>query len=70
MQRGGSPTTRDRVLASEMGAYAVKLLLDGQGGLAVGIQGNKLTHHNMLDLFDAKHQGNLSLYSLNKDLAK
>ena len=70
MQRGGSPTTRDRVLASEMGAYAVKLLLEGKGGLAVGIENNKLSHHDILDLFDAKHHGNYALYSLNKDLAK
>ena len=70
MQRGGSPTMRDRVLASEMGAYAVKLLLEGKGGLAVGMEDNKLTHHDILDLFDAKHHGNYALYSLNKDLAK
>ncbi|MBP2057973.1 6-phosphofructokinase 1 [Lactobacillus colini] len=70
MQRGGSPTVRDRVLASKMGAYAVELLLEGKGGLAVGIQNNKLEAHDMLDLFDAKHQGDYSLYSLNKDFAK
>lgn len=29
VQRGGSPTARDRVLASEMGVVAVKALLDG-----------------------------------------
>ncbi|MCT7717002.1 MAG: 6-phosphofructokinase, partial [Lactobacillus iners] len=70
MQRGGNPTVRDRVLSSKMGAYAVKLLLDGKGGLAVGIENNKLIAHSILDLFDAKHQGDYSLYSLNKDMAK
>ena len=30
MQRGGSPTCRDRVYASVMGAYAVDLLLEGK----------------------------------------
>lgn len=34
--RGGSPTARDRVLASWMGAHAVDLLKEGIGGVAVG----------------------------------
>ena len=35
MQRGGSPTARDRVLASRMGVKAVELLEEGKGGLCV-----------------------------------
>ena len=38
IQRGGSPTARDRVLASRLGAHAVKLLKAGIGGVAVGIR--------------------------------
>ncbi|AYE38139.1 6-phosphofructokinase [Companilactobacillus zhachilii] len=68
IQRGGSPTVQDRVLASKMGAYAVDLLLDGKGGLAVGIENNKLTSHDILDLFDSKHKPDLSLYDLNESL--
>ena len=34
IQRGGSPTARDRVLASRMGAHAVKLLKECIGGVA------------------------------------
>ena len=37
IQRGGSPTAFDRVLASRLGARAVELLLDHKGGRAVGI---------------------------------
>ena len=37
IQRGGSPTAFDRVLASRLGARAVELLLDYKGGRAVGI---------------------------------
>lgn len=69
MMRGGSPTTSDRVLASKMGAYAVDLLLEGKGGLAVGIEKNELTSHDILDLFDEKHHGDLELAELNKALA-
>lgn len=35
MQRGGSPTARDRVFASMMGAYAVNLLFDGKSNRVV-----------------------------------
>ncbi len=38
VQRGGSPTPNDRVLASRMGEKAVDLLLQGIGGQCVGIQ--------------------------------
>lgn len=69
VQRGGSPTAKDRVLASEMGAYAVELLMAGKGGLAVGIQNNKLVNHAMTDLFNSKHESQLSLYKLASDLA-
>jgi 6-phosphofructokinase 1 len=36
VQRGGSPTARDRVLASKLGAAAVDALLDGKAGYMVG----------------------------------
>ncbi|MCG4282765.1 6-phosphofructokinase [Lacticaseibacillus saniviri] len=67
--RGGSPTARDRVLASQMGSYAVELLLQGKGALAIGIQNNKLTTHDITDLFDSKHQADLSLYTLADELS-
>lgn len=38
VQRGGSPTPGDRVLASRMGEKAVDLLMQGIGGQCVGIQ--------------------------------
>ena len=42
VQRGGVPTAKDRVLASRFGDYAVRLLLEGKGGLAIGIRDNQL----------------------------
>lgn len=42
MQRGGSPSCFDRVLASRMGVRAVEALLEGQSNLMVGIQDNKI----------------------------
>lgn len=37
MQRGGSPSTRDRVLASRLGYEAVRGLLEGRSGVMVGV---------------------------------
>ncbi|HNP17805.1 MAG TPA: 6-phosphofructokinase [Fulvivirga sp.] len=45
LQRGGSPTYFDRVLASKMGVYAVEGLLAGKTDVMVGIQ-HKTTVYN------------------------
>ena len=42
IQRGGSPTARDRVLASRLGAAAVKVLEEGHSEVMVGIVNNAL----------------------------
>jgi 6-phosphofructokinase 1 len=39
VQRGGDPVAFDRVLATEMGEYAVELIVNGKGGRAVGLKG-------------------------------
>lgn len=49
IQRGGGPRGFDRVLASQMGVFAVELLMQGHGGRCVGIQNNKLVHHDIID---------------------
>lgn len=43
IQRGGSPTAQDRVLASRLGAKAVDLLLQGVSGQVVGLRNNIMT---------------------------
>ena len=42
IQRGGSPSPSDRVLASRMGAKAVELLVAGIGGQCVAIRNNEI----------------------------
>ncbi len=44
IQRGGSPTAFDRILASRLGVGAVEGLINGQQGVMVGIINNKLTY--------------------------
>ena len=52
LQRGGTPTAFDRILASRMGNYAVHLLIDGHGGRCVGIQKEELVHHDIIDAIE------------------
>ena len=42
VQRGGSPTATDRILAARVGEKAVDLIREGQGGLCVGIVKNRI----------------------------
>lgn len=49
IQRGGSPTARDRILASRLGAAAVDALLAGQKNIMVGIVNDSITHISFED---------------------
>ena len=49
VQRVGSPTAGGRILASHIGAYAVQLLTEGQHGRCVGIRGDALVHHDLIE---------------------
>lgn len=44
IQRGGSPTASDRILASRMGEAAINALLEGQRNIMVGIQNDELVY--------------------------
>ncbi len=44
LQRGGSPSSFDRVLASRLGFSAVNLLLSGESRKVVGLKGNEIHH--------------------------
>lgn len=69
MQRGGSPTAFDRVLASRLGARAVELLLEEKGGRAVGVENNKLVDHAFSEIFSSKHTIDIDLYKLAQEIS-
>jgi len=69
IQRGGSPTAHDRVLASRLGARAVELLLDGKGGRCVGIQSNELVDHDIIEALSRTHTIDRKMYDLSKELS-
>ena len=68
--RGGSPSARDRVLASKFGWKAVELLKNNEGGLCVGIVDNQVVASDIIDtLENGKHKPDLSLYQLNQEIS-
>jgi 6-phosphofructokinase 1 len=69
MQRGGSPTAADRVLASRLGARAVELLIEGKGGRAVGLEKNNLVDYDIIEALGRQHKLDLDLYTLSKELS-
>lgn len=69
IQRGGSPSARDRVLAGRLGAKAVEVLLEGRGGRAVGIKNHLVVDYDLKDAYENNHKADLSLYTLSKELS-
>ena len=61
LQRGGSPTAKDRILASQMGATAIEALSEGQRNVMIGIKNGEyvyvpfkraIAHSQQMDLKD------------------
>ena len=44
LQRGGSPTAHDRILASRMGAAAIDALLDDQRNVMIGVKNDEIVY--------------------------
>ena len=69
IQRGGSPTAADRVLASRLGAKAVDLLLEGKEGRMVGLYNNELIDFSIEEILAEKHVVNMDMYKLSQELS-
>ncbi|AGK52065.1 6-phosphofructokinase [Bacillus sp. 1NLA3E] len=69
LQRGGSPTVYDRMMASRMGAYAVDLLIRGKNGEMVGWKNGRLVNMLFEDALKDKHSINLSDYYLARSIS-
>lgn len=63
LQRGGSPSTLDRVLASVLGFNAVEALLEGKSGVTLGLKNNNVHYTSFSDAI-TKHK------TLNKDMLR
>jgi len=64
LQRGGPPSSFDRVLATKMGYYAVQELLQGNNRVTIGIRGNKIVATPLDEAL------NKSEFKLDDDLVK
>jgi 6-phosphofructokinase 1 len=61
MQRGGSPSCFDRVLASRLGVKAVELLLEGKTNLMVGLINNMVEATSLEKAIKGQHTINKEL---------
>jgi 6-phosphofructokinase 1 len=69
IQRGGSPSAMDRILAAEFGKKAVDLLLEGESDYMVGIRSMKIEISEFEDVFEIKKSIDEDLYRLAHILA-
>ncbi len=64
VQRGGSPTLRDRVVASQMGFKAVELLEQNIGNRVVAMQGGKIVDLDINEALDMPRVFDEELYKI------
>lgn len=64
VQRGGSPTLRDRVMASRMGFHAVELLDQGIGNRVVAFRESKVVDFDITEALDMKRVFDKELYEM------
>ena len=69
MQRGGSPTCKDRFYASLMGAYAVDLLLAGQTKRIVGVKSDKIVDFDINEGLAMQKEISQEQYEIAKTLS-
>jgi len=69
VQRGGSPTVRDRVNASKMGNYAVKLLLDGIGNRVVASSKGEIVDYDIYEALNMTKHINMDVYKMAHEIS-
>lgn len=69
IQRGGTPSSFDRLIASQMGSKAVKLLMEEKGDLALAYKNNTIVSMPIEEAVLIKRQLNKELYEIAKELS-
>ncbi|MBU6145181.1 MAG: 6-phosphofructokinase [Paenibacillaceae bacterium] len=64
IQRGGTPTPNDRILASRLGDFAVRRLIAGDGGKACGVIQGQLVATDIAAVVAARKRFDTDLYEL------
>ena len=70
IQRGGSPSAFDRVLASRMGSKAVELLLEGKTSRVVGIKENAIFDQDIDEALALPRTFDEKLFSISEEISK
>ena len=61
LQRGGSPTSKDRIEATRFGIAAVKAILDGESSICLGLQKGDIVRIKIDDALEMKRERNHEL---------
>lgn len=69
VQRGGAPSVRDRIVASEMGYYAVELLSQGITNRVVAMQKNEIVDFDIQEALSMSKPYDMRLHKIAKDIA-
>ena len=69
VQRGGSPTLRDRVVASEMGYKAVELLAEGKSKRVVALKDGKIVDYDITEALNMERVFDTHLYEIAKTIS-
>ena len=64
IQRGGSPTAFDRILATQFGIGAIDLVYEKKFGQMVAIKGNKIVHVPLKDVIGKRKTVDMELYNI------
>lgn len=64
IQRGGSPTALDRIIATRMGSRAVELLVEGKNKLMIGVKGDDLVYNSIAESIKLHSQPDMSKIEL------
>ena len=69
VQRGGSPTVRDRVVASQMGYKAVQLLMDGIGNRVIVQKDDHIVDFDIYEALNMERSVNTELYKIAHEIS-
>lgn len=69
VQRGGTPTLRDRVEATRMGYYAVELIEQGIGNRVVGIKDSKIVDYDIQEALSMTKAYDEKLHHIAEEIA-
>lgn len=69
VQRGGSPTGRERVVATEMGYHAIELMENGVGNRVVVYKADKIIDIDIVDALRMKKTIDMDLYRIANEVS-